>query len=150
MVWSSDSKSAGRGGRRRGSFLSEGPLPPPHLPLLPPPNRFTHLVPSALMMSSYMSYSICYCIFGLSKNDRRSPFSHLCLIFVYNFLIVFLLFAPFPFIGRQQQERQGGGRRRGPSSGSHMGLSGAERAIQRTPSPPPTPTRHIPDCCKFS
>ena len=101
----------GGGGEERAP-LSEGPLPPP-TPPLPPPHRFTHLVPSALMKSSQL-YAVYVIVFWYVKKDQRSPISHLCLIFCLNLPYCIFTFCTFSFIERQQQERQGGGGGGGP------------------------------------
>ena len=128
MIWSSDTKSTGK--------LREGPpfRGPPHTPAAPasPVNSYCSKCTNEVRL--YVVYVI---VFWYVKNDRRSPFSHLCLIFY------FLFYA----IEQQQQTRQeGGGGGGGPPWLAHGPFRHAERAIQRTP-PPPTPTPPTPSIC---
>ena len=105
---------------KRGPPFQRAPPTPP----LPPPHLLTHIVPSAPMRSGYMSY-IWLC-FGMLKTTDDPPFP------IY---VLFLLFNLCQ--SATKKARQGGGWRKGPSSGSHMALSGTPRGPFR--GPPPTP-----------
>ena len=115
-------------GSQEGAPLSEGPPSTSHTPAAPA-LPVTHIVPIAPVRSSYMSY-IWLC-FGMLKTTDDPPFP------IY---VLFLLFNLCQ--SATKKVRQGGGRRRGPSSGSHMGLSGTPRGPFRGPHPHPRRPRH--------
>ena len=79
MIWSGDTKSTGKS--RGGPPFRGPPLHFPH-PRCPRSTCYSYCSNCTSEVQLYVVYLI---VFWYVKNDRRSPFSHLCLIFYFLF-----------------------------------------------------------------
>ena len=136
----------GRGGRRRGPPF-RGPPTPPHTPATHTPPVYSSCSKCTNDVQLNVVYVIVFWYVRKRTDDPPFPiyvlFFLFFLFFVYNFLMVFYFLHLFLYRATTTIMPRGGGRRRmGPSSGSHMGLSGAPRGPFRGP-PPPSHTRVI-------